>query len=78
MLYAVQSWRNHAAIDTLRCEELAAWRPPKIPICGTDLLSHGVDKGPTLGHMLKAVEQKWVESDFTLKKPALLDWLRRN
>ena len=54
MLYAVQSWRNLTAIDTRRCDELAAWMPPKIPICGTDLLSHGVDNGRAIGHMLKS------------------------
>ena len=78
MLYAVQSWRNLTAIDTRRCDELAAWMPPKVPICGTDLLSHGVDNGPAIGHMLKAAEDKWVASHFTLQKRALLEWLLGN
>ena len=75
MLYAVQSWRNLTTVDTRRCDELAAWMPPKIPICGTDLLSHGVDNGLTIGHMLSVAERQWVASDFTLKKTALLEWL---
>ncbi len=75
MLYAVQSWRNLTVIDRRRCDELAAWMPPKIPICGTDLLSHGVDNGRAIGHMLRRAEERWVESDFTLKKAALLEWL---
>ena len=78
MLYAVQSWRNLTAIDTRRCDELAAWMPPKVPICGTDLLSHGVDNGPAIGHMLKSAEDKWVASHFTLQKRALLQWLLGN
>ena len=78
MLYVVQSWRNLIAIDTRRCDELAAWMPPKVPICGTDLLSHGVDKGPVIGHMLKAAEDKWVASLFTIQKRALLKWLLGN
>ena len=78
MLYAVQSWRNLTAIDTWRCDELAAWMPPKIPICGTDLLSHGVDNGLAIGHMLKRAEKKWVASGFSLNKSALLQWLHRN
>ena len=63
MLYAVQSWRNLAGVDKRRCDELAAWTPPKIPICGTDLLSHGVDNGRAIGHMLSIAEQRWVASD---------------
>ena len=78
MLYAVQSWRNLTAIDTWRCDELAAWMPPKIPICATDLLSHGVDNGPAIGQMLGRAETKWVASDFTLTKSALLQWLLGN
>ena len=78
MLYAVQSWRNLKVIDMQRCDELSAWKPPKSPICGTDLLSHGVDNGPVLGHMLSSAEKKWVSSNFTLKKSALLDWLFGN
>ena len=78
MLYAVQSWRNLTAIDTRRCDELAAWMRPKVPICGTDLLSHGVDNGPVIGHMLKEAEKMWVASNFTLTKSALLDWLFEN
>ena len=78
MLYVVQSWRNLIAINTRRCDELAAWIPPKIPICGADLLSHGVDNGPAMGHTLRKIEKKWVASHFTLKKPALLGWLFGN
>jgi poly(A) polymerase len=77
MLYAVQSWRNLTALDTRRFNELTAWKPPKMPICGTDLLSHGVDKGPALGHMLRSAEREWVESNFRLKKSALLEWIRK-
>jgi len=36
-------------------------------------LSHGVDKGPAVGHMLKAAKALWVQSDFSLSKAALLD-----
>ena len=75
MLYAVQSWRNLTAVDARRCDELAAWKPPKFPICGTDLLSHGVDNGRAIGQMLECAERQWVESNFTLKKSLLLDWL---
>jgi tRNA nucleotidyltransferase/poly(A) polymerase len=78
LLFAVQSWRNGHALDESRLAEFTSWTPPQNPICGADLLSHGVDNGPGLGHMLKQAETKWVESDFTLKKSALLEWLLGN
>jgi hypothetical protein len=68
----VQSWRNLTSIDTRRCDELAAWMPPKVPICGTDLLSHGVDNGVAVGQMLESAETLWVQSEFTMTKSALL------
>ena len=74
-LYAVQSWRNMECVDTQRCAELASWPPPKSPICGADLLSHGVDNGAGLGHMLKITEARWVASNFTMERAELLDWL---
>ena len=78
MLYAVQSWRNLTVIDPRRYDELAAWMRPKSPLCGTDLLSHGVDNGPAIGQMLESAERAWVASDFTLTKSALLNWLFGN
>ena len=50
--------------------------PPKVPICGTDLLSHGVDNGPAIGHMLKV--QRKVARYFPQYKQALLEWLLGN
>ena len=73
LLFAVQSWRDGHTLDTSRLAEFSAWTPPQNPICGADLLSHGVDNGPALGQMLKDAETLWVQSDFTLTKSALLD-----
>ena len=78
LLFAVQSWRNGYALDASRLAEFTLWTPPKNPICGADLLSHGVDNGPAIGHMLKRAEKRWVASGFVLNKPALLQWLFRN
>jgi hypothetical protein len=78
LLFAVQSWRNGHALDASRLAELTSWTPPQNPICGADLLSHGVDNGPELGHMLGSVERRWVASDFTLGKATLLEWLFEN
>jgi poly(A) polymerase len=78
LLFAVQSWRNGQVLDASRLAEITAWTPPQKPICGADLLSHGVDNGPGLGQMLKYAERRWVTSNFTLEKETLLEWLFGN
>ncbi|XDZ71363.1 CCA tRNA nucleotidyltransferase [Alphaproteobacteria bacterium LSUCC0744] len=78
MLYAVQSWRNKTPVSGARLAEIGRWQAPENPLCGADLLSHGVDNGPGLGQMLKDAEARWVRSNFTLAKPALLEWLFGN
>ncbi|MEO8684310.1 MAG: CCA tRNA nucleotidyltransferase [Devosia sp.] len=47
--------------------------PPKFPIGGRDLLALGVAPGPDLGNVLERLEQRWVESGFTLDRSALLE-----
>jgi poly(A) polymerase len=78
LLFAVQSWRNGQTLEASRLAEFTAWTPPQNPICGADLLSHGVDNGPGLGQMLDDAKQRWVMSNFTLGKAALLEWLFGN
>ena len=78
LLFAVQSWRNGYALDASRLAEFVSWTPPQNPICGADLLSHGVDNGPGLGQMLEDAERRWVSSNFTLGKATLLEWLFGN
>ena len=78
LLFAVQSWRNGHALDASRLAEFTSWTPPQTPICGADLLSHGVDNGPGLGQMLNRAERRWVTSNFTLGKATLLEWLFGN
>lgn len=78
LLFAVQSWRNGHALDASRLAEFTSWTPPQNPICGADLLSHGVDNGPGLGKMLSKAERWWVTSNFMLGKATLLEWLFGN
>ena len=78
LLFAVQSWRNGHVLDASRLAEFTLWTPPQNPICGTDLLSHGVDNGPSIGQLLEEAERLWVSSNFTLGKAALLDRLIGN
>jgi poly(A) polymerase len=74
-LYVVQSLRNGIAPDGDRLDKLVSWEPPRYPLRGADLLSHGVDNGPGLGQMLSDAEARWVASGFRLEKAALLSWL---
>ena len=78
LLFAVQSWRNGHALDAPRLAEFTSWTPPQNPVCGADLLSHGVDNGPGMGQLLKEAERRWVLSNFTLGKATLLEWLFGN
>ena len=72
LVYAVATARAGGDVDLAHAAALACWDPPKCPISGTDLLSHGVDNGPAVGQMLDAIEQKWVDSSFTLTRKELL------
>jgi poly(A) polymerase len=45
------------------------WQPPSFPITGDDLIAAGIPPGKNLGAKLKALEEKWIKSDFkTLPK----------
>ncbi|MCR9270774.1 MAG: CCA tRNA nucleotidyltransferase [Hyphomonadaceae bacterium] len=51
-----------------------AWRRPEFPINGDDALAAGL-KGKDIGEALSRVARVWVDSDFDLERPALLDLL---
>ena len=44
---------------------------PKFPISGHDLKKHGYEKGEAIGKKLKNLEEKWIESNFIIKKEEL-------
>jgi poly(A) polymerase len=43
------------------------------PVAGADLIARGMTPGPEMGAQLASLEERWVESNFTLDKAALLD-----
>ncbi|MCP4184483.1 MAG: CCA tRNA nucleotidyltransferase, partial [Hyphomicrobiales bacterium] len=49
------------------------WHRPKFPIKGQDLIEAGRDQGPGVGDELKLLEQKWIDSGFSLEKSELLE-----
>lgn len=48
------------------------WERPRFPVAGADLIARGVRPGPDMGAQLKALEDRWIDSNFTLDKQALL------
>jgi poly(A) polymerase len=48
------------------------WRPGVMPLTGQDLIAHGVAPGPDMGETLRLLEDRWIESDFSLSREELL------
>ncbi len=53
-------------------EHAENWRRPDFPVKGKDLLDMGFAPSPSLGEKLAMLEDKWVESGFSLRKDELL------
>ena len=49
-----------------------AWHRPVFPLSGKDLVAAGVPPGPELGQRLKELEERWIESRFSLQREELL------
>ena len=61
---AVAAARTGDEAASAHLAEIHGWQPPVFPLKGADLLSHGVDKGPALGEMLRGLERHWVAQNF--------------
>lgn len=48
------------------------WAVPNFPVSAGDLIAQGFKEGLELGDTLRVLERKWIESDYTLTKEALL------
>jgi poly(A) polymerase len=40
------------------------WTPPQFPISGKDVIALGIEKGPAVARILRAVEEAWITEDF--------------
>jgi len=49
-----------------------SWSAPTMPLSGVDLLAAGLASGPMVGRALKAAEEAWISSDFSLGRDDLL------
>ncbi|RUT34949.1 CCA tRNA nucleotidyltransferase [Arsenicitalea aurantiaca] len=45
---------------------------PRFPVSGGDMVRIGVSPGPEMGRILRKLEQKWIESGFTLERETLI------
>lgn len=57
---------------TARLAQLDIFQIPSLPLRGADLVKSGITPGPKLGKILKALEIRWVESEFQLNHSALM------
>ena len=48
------------------------WEKPVFPVSGKDLVAAGVEPGPGVGAQLKALEERWVKSGFSLTREELV------
>lgn len=54
---------------------LEQWQKPQFPLTGGDLIAAGVEKGPDTGRAQRALEELWVDSNFSMTRDALLERL---
>lgn len=72
ILLAALDSSDAVAIDAL-IRLAQSWEVPEFPVTARDLLALGHAEGRGLGDALKAIEKRWVESDYTLTREQLLD-----
>ncbi|RLQ88351.1 CCA tRNA nucleotidyltransferase [Notoacmeibacter ruber] len=63
----IEAGRYAAMLDLVE-----SWDIPVFPLRGADLLEAGIPAGPEIGKRLKAAEESWIESDFSLAREDLL------
>lgn len=49
-----------------------AFVKPRFPLSGADVLAAGVEPGPRVGKVLKAIEDEWVAANFTANRAKLI------
>jgi poly(A) polymerase len=53
-----------------------AWKKPRFPLSGHDVMEAGVPEGPQVGKILGEVEDWWIEQDFPEDETALAERLK--
>jgi poly(A) polymerase len=53
-----------------------AWRAPRLPLTGEEVVAAGVPHGPMVGRVLREVEAWWVDNDFPDDKLSVVERLK--
>lgn len=56
--------RDRLLLNETRVSDLDGWAVPVLPIKGGDIVAAGVDAGPQVAKVLKAVENRWIAEGF--------------
>lgn len=72
---AIAGWTDAGKLAVT--EELRSLDVPRFPLDGNDLIRLGMRPGKALGAELDRLEQRWIESGFTLDRDELLSEVRR-
>jgi len=48
---------------------IAAWKPPRLPVKGGDLIKSGLTEGPVVARTLRRIEEEWVGAGFPTGEP---------
>mgnify|MGYP001464861468 CR=1 FL=1 len=51
---------------------------PKFPVTGNYLLSKGIKNGKKIGLLLKQIEKKWIDNNFSLNDKEITSLLKKN
>jgi poly(A) polymerase len=54
-----------------------AWKAPRLPVGGNDVLALGVPSGMAVGELIRGVERWWIDGDFQADRDACLAFLER-
>ncbi len=53
-----------------------AWRNPRLPVQGSNLMKLGLDSGPSLGKFLKEIETWWLDNCCEPNRQQCLEWFK--
>jgi poly(A) polymerase len=60
----VETAQDRRLLAGLDVDALHNWTPPQFPMTGGALVSRGVQKGPEVARILRAIERQWVSEGF--------------
>ena len=68
---------NYKEIDSM-VNQIKNISIPKFPVTGNYLLSKGIKNGKKIGLLLKQIEKKWIDNNFSLNDKEITSLLKKN